>query len=166
MSLLEEPTRGSHSDLEVVIVGARSQPHLFDLGDMLVLLSVSGSFFLLELEFAQIRDSAHRWVSRRRNFDEIEPGLFSSANGLLDRQDTDLLALGIEDAHFGNANLTIGARASWGRWSRDELWTRNRRFSLLNCSDTLIGTKCKAFCGRTHAQFGGIRRRRSPQGRR
>jgi hypothetical protein len=75
------------------------------------------------------------------------------------------LPVGIEDAHLGNANLTIGARASWGRWSRDELWTRNRRFSLLNCSDTPIWTKCKAFWRRTHAQFGGIRRRTSPPGR-
>jgi hypothetical protein len=68
------------------------------------------------------------------------------------------LPFGIEDPHLRNANLTIGARASGGRWARDELWTWNLRFSLLNCSDTPNCPKCKAFCGWAHGQFGGIPR--------
>jgi hypothetical protein len=84
VALLEKATRGTHAHLEIVIVGARPQPHLLDLRNVLVLLGVAGALILFKLEFAEIGDTAHRRIGRRRDFDQVQAGLFSAADRLLD----------------------------------------------------------------------------------
>jgi hypothetical protein len=127
VALLEEPPRGAHPHLQIVVVSSRPQPHLFHFRDVLILFGVSGSLVLLELELPHIGNPADRRIRRRRDFDQIQSGFFSPTDRLLEWHDTDLLSVGIDNAHLGNPNLTIGARASWRRWPCDEWWTRNRR---------------------------------------
>jgi hypothetical protein len=145
--VLQETSRGPHPHLQIVVVRARSQSHLFDLRNVLVLLGVARALVRLELEFAQIGNAAHRWFGRRSNFDQIQPGFFGSSNGLFRRHHADLLAVGVQDAHFGRPNLTICARTSRRGWPRDEWWTRNRRSP--NSAECV---KCKAFRSRAHAR--------------
>jgi hypothetical protein len=146
--VLQEPSRRPHPHLQIVVVRARSQAHLFDLGNVLVLLGVTRALVRLELEFAKIGNAAHRRFGRRGNFDQIQPGFFGSSNGLFCRHHANLLAFGVQDAHFGRPNLTICTRTSRRGWPRDEWWTRNRRSP--NSSECV---KCKAFRSRAHARI-------------
>ena len=126
---------------------------------MLILLRVSGALVLFELELAQIGDAADRRFGRCRDLDQVKTCLFGAPDGLIDGQDPNLLAFGVQDANFGCTNLSIGPRAGGGRWARDERWSWNVRFSfLLMQSDTGNGPKCKAFLRRAHARVGGTLR--------
>jgi len=131
VAFLEEAPRRTHPDLQIVIISAGPNPHLLDFRDVLILLGVPGALVLLELELPQIGDAAHGRIGRGRDFDQIKPCLFGSANSFLDRQNPDLSAIRVEDADLGDTNLAIGTRTSGGWRARYEWWTRNRRFSLL-----------------------------------
>ncbi len=125
--LFQESAGSPHSNLEIVVVGARPNPHFFDLRDVLVLLCVSGPLVRLEFEFAQIGNPTHRRIGRGGDLDQVQTRLFRTLNGFFDRHDADLLALGVENSHFGDAYLAIGPRTSGGGWPCYEWWTRNRR---------------------------------------
>ena len=114
-----------------MIVGAWSQADFFDFGDVLIFLRVSRAFVLFELELAQVGDAAHRRFGRCRDLDQVKTCLFGAPNGLIDGQDPNLLAFGVQDADFSCTNLAIGPRAGRGRWARDKRWSWNVRFSFL-----------------------------------
>jgi hypothetical protein len=127
VAFLEEAPRGANPDLQVMIVRAWADAYLFDLGNVLVLLGVSGSLVLFEFELPEIGDATHWRLGGRGDLDQVKAGFFGTANGLLGRHDADLLPLGVEDPHLRDSYLAIGPRTSGSRWSRYEWWTRNRR---------------------------------------
>jgi hypothetical protein len=94
---------------------------------VLIFLGVPGPLVLLEFEFAKIGNTTYGRFGRRGNLNKVQPGLFGSLDGLFGGHDADLLALGVEDPHFGDAYLAVGPRTSGCRWPRNEWWARNRR---------------------------------------
>jgi hypothetical protein len=127
VALLEKAPRRSDPHLQVVVIRARTNPHLLDLRDVLVLLRVSGSLVLFEFEFPKIGDTTHRRFGRGGHLDQIQPGRFGEADGFLGGHDANLCPLGIEHTYLWYAYLTVGSRSGRGRWSSYEWWTRNRR---------------------------------------
>jgi len=127
VALFQESAGGPHPDLKIVVVGARAYPHFLNLGDMLVFLRVAGSLVGLEFEFPEVGNTAHGRLGRGGNLNEVQPRLFGTPDGFFGRHDADLLALSVEDPHFGDAYLAIGPRTSGCGWPRNEWWARNRR---------------------------------------
>jgi hypothetical protein len=126
VALLEKSAGGPHPNLQIVVIGARSQPHFLDLGDVLVLLGVASALVLLKLEFAEVGDAADGRIGGRRDFDQVEPCLFGAPDSFFGRHNANLVAIGVQDAYFGNTDLAIGTRTS-GSWGpRDKWWSRNR----------------------------------------
>ena len=117
MAVLQESTRCSNTDLEIVLVGPRPKPDLFDQRQVLVLLDVTSSFVLLEAELPQILDAAHRWRGGAGHFDQVETGLLSAPHGVVDGHDAQLLAILADDADLCCRDLTVGSRAGWYWWS-------------------------------------------------
>lgn len=101
VTLLEEATCRANPDLQVVIVGARAQPDLLDLGDVLVLARVARALVLFELELAEIGDAAHRRIGGRGDLDQIKTCLLGAPDSFFDREDPNLLAVDVQDANFG-----------------------------------------------------------------
>src|SRR5919202_1957153 len=117
-------TRATHATRRAVQSSARSRPEvrarsqadLLDLRDVLVLLRVARALVLLEPEPSQVGNPTHGRIGRRRDFDEVEPGLLRPAQRLVDRHHSDLFAVFIDDPDLRHADLTDGTRA--GRHGR------------------------------------------------
>lgn len=105
VTVLEEPSRGAHADLEVVLVGARSQAHLFYFRDMLVLLRIPSAFVLFKSESAQVGDTTHWRIGGGSDLDQVEAGFFGAAQRLVDANNAKLLAPFVDDAYLGDADL-------------------------------------------------------------
>ena len=122
MTFFEEAPRRAHADLQVVLVRARSQADLLDLRDVLVLLCVAGALVLLEPESSQVRDATHWRIGRRRDFDEVEPGVLRAAKRLVDRNYSDLFAMFIDNPDLRHADLAVGTRAG-SDWRTRVKWS-------------------------------------------
>jgi hypothetical protein len=120
--VFQETTRCSDAHLQIVLVGPWPQPHLLDLRHVLVLLCVPCAFVLLEAELAQVSDATHWRICCGGHFDQVEPGLLSTSQRFIERNDTDLLAVLVDDADLGGANLAVGARTGGNRRARIK-WT-------------------------------------------
>jgi hypothetical protein len=82
---------------------------------MLILLCVAGALILLEAKLAEIGNSAH-WRDRARgHLDQIEACVFGASKCFFNRHYADLLAVVVDNANLGNANLAIGSWAGWHR---------------------------------------------------
>ena len=122
MTVFEEAPRRAYADLQVVLVRARSQADLLDLRDVLVLLGITGAFVLLEPESPQVRDPTHWRICRTGDFDEVEAGVLCAAKRLVNRNDSNLLAVFIDNADLRHADLAIRARAGWD-WRTRIKWS-------------------------------------------
>ena len=80
---------------------------LLDLDDLLLLAGLGGLLLLLELELPVVEDLAHRRLGIGRDLDEVEIGLFGHHHRLADRHDADILAGGIDQAHFARVNAVV-----------------------------------------------------------
>lgn len=122
MTFFQETPRRPHADLQIVLVGARSQADLLYLRDMLVLLRVTGALILFESVPAQVGDATYGRIRRCGNFDEVKAGFFGAAQGVLNRKDSDLLAVFVDDADLRYADLAIGAWTGWD-WGTRVKWS-------------------------------------------
>jgi len=61
-------------------------------------------------ELADIGNAADGRTRTCRDFDQIEAGLLGAAKCFLNRHDAELLAIVVDNAHFGNPNLSVGTR--------------------------------------------------------
>src|SRR5919198_1515041 len=122
VTFFQEAPRRAHTNLQVVLVGTRSQADLLDLRHALVLLGVAGAFVLLEPESAQVRDPTHWRIRRSRDFDEVEAGVLRAAKRLVNRNYSNLLALLIDNTDLRDADLAIGSRAGWD-WRTRVKWS-------------------------------------------
>jgi hypothetical protein len=78
VTFLEEASSRSDADLQIVLVRPRSNAHLLDLGDVLVLLGIAGTLVLLEAKLAQVGDPADRRTGAPGDFDQVEAGLLGT----------------------------------------------------------------------------------------
>lgn len=105
---LFEPT-ASILDFEALVVFASlwAQANFFDLD---LLLRPAGFFiFFLPLvkELAVIDDAADRWIGLRGYFDKIEVGFVGFVHSLLNRHDTDIVPVCVNETDFTGTNFFI-----------------------------------------------------------
>jgi hypothetical protein len=117
VAVLQETASGSYPHLQVVLVGPWPQTHLLHLGDVLVLLRIAGALVLLEAKLAEIGNAANGRVGICRDFDQVEARLLCASKRFVNRHHADLLAIVVDNAHFGDTNLTIGTRTARDWWT-------------------------------------------------
>src|SRR5271169_2233452 len=94
-------------ELIIVLVHVDAELHFLDGDDLLMLLGRAFLFFLFVDVLAEIHDSAHRRLRRRRYLYQVKvlfPGQLERFEGL---QDADLLAFVVDHAHFARTNTVI-----------------------------------------------------------
>jgi hypothetical protein len=90
-----------------VLVDLETEPHLFEDGVGLVAL---GLFRLLRgfvLELAEVHDLRDGRLGVGSNLNQIQVGRLGKAKGLLDADDTDLLALWANETYLRDADSVI-----------------------------------------------------------
>ena len=95
--------------LEVDVMGRRPRSHL-DFLDTAGRGMALGIVFLLLLRVAvlvEIGNPANRRSRGRRDFDQVEAAAFCHLERIADRQDTDLAAVGVDNADLLRADLTV-----------------------------------------------------------
>src|SRR5262245_17606687 len=100
-----------HLEIVIVLVGHRPELDLLDLDDDLFLLGLMRSFLLLVKILAEINDTTDRRLSLWRDFDQVVAALARNSDGLLRRQNAELLPFFINDPHFLRANAFVDANA-------------------------------------------------------
>lgn len=93
--------------LDIMVVGIRLHPNLFELDDLLVLACFALLLGLVIAELAVIHQPAHRRVGIRRNLDKVQTTLLSHLLSLESRHDTYLLAQFIDQANLRYTNAPI-----------------------------------------------------------
>ena len=109
VAFVEEALQVAQLDLIVVLVGARTELDLFDLDLLLLESGFVGLFLFLILELAEIHHLANRWLGHRRDFDKIQPGLFSGVQGCVQGNDAQRFAIFANQPDFGRVDLPIDA---------------------------------------------------------
>jgi hypothetical protein len=69
-----------------------------------------GLLLLLVHELAEVHDAADRRLGGRRHFDQVEQALARQLQCLIDGDDPDLRAVGVDDPDLRNADAFIRAR--------------------------------------------------------
>jgi len=91
----------------VVLIRARPELDLLNGNERLFRFSFFLFLLLLILVFAEINDTANRWLSLWCNFDEIETLAPGDFNCLLGRHDADLSAVFVDDPDLANSYSLI-----------------------------------------------------------
>src|SRR5690606_14854886 len=118
VAFLQEPARVPDLELEVVRLDARPHLDFLDL-DLVLLLARRPSLpRLLVLELAVVHDPDDRRPRRRRDFHEVETLLLCRCPGLLDRQNSELLAVRADDADGADADLPVDADSTLCRYGK------------------------------------------------
>ena len=107
VALLEEPLDVTLLGLVVVRVDLRAELHLFDDGQRLVAPGLTCLLRALVLELAVVHELADGRTRHRGDLDEIQVGFGGEFQGLADRHDADLLALGADEAYLGDADPVV-----------------------------------------------------------
>lgn len=93
--------------LDIMVVGIRLHPNLFELDDLLVLACFALLLGLVITELAVIHQPAHRRVGIRRDLDKIQTSLLSHLLSLEGRHDTYLLAQFVDQANLWHTDAPI-----------------------------------------------------------
>ena len=107
VALGQEAAHIAHLDLVVARVGHRAELDFLDLDLLLLLLGLGSLLLLLEAELAEVHDLADRWIGIGLDFDQIQSGLFSQAQGLVARKHAEHLAIGADHAHLQHADIAV-----------------------------------------------------------
>jgi hypothetical protein len=94
-----------------VIVDRRAHLYLFDLDDLLVLARLGGLLLLLILELAIVQDLADRRLRIRRDLDQVEAGGSGALNGVEPADNTDILAVRVDQSDFAGSDRVVDLRA-------------------------------------------------------
>src|SRR5690606_24232975 len=109
LALAQELLRRLQLPLEVVRVGARADPQLLELRDVLLLLRL-GVFLLLRVaELAVIEQAAHRRLRHGRNLHQVDFRFLRHPESFLGRNDAELLTGQADQAYLGYSYLTVGS---------------------------------------------------------
>src|SRR5438876_2671436 len=98
--------------LGLVVVTVDLWPHLdlFDFDPGLLLPGLLLPDVALVLELPVIHDATHRRLGLWRNLDEVEVEFLGARQGILQRDDADLLAVGTDQPDLGSADALVDAR--------------------------------------------------------
>ena len=107
---LEEPLDVTLLGLVVVRVDLRAELHLFDDGEGLVAPGFARLLRALVLELAVVHELADGRTGHRGDLDQIQVRLGGEFEGLADRHDADLLALGADETDLGDADPVVDPR--------------------------------------------------------
>ena len=99
--------RRTHLDVIVVDIDARPHFDLLDVDRSLLLARLILLFLGLVLEFAVVKDLAHRRIALGCNLDEVEAPVLGLSEGLINRHDSENRAIGIDQTHRCRANILI-----------------------------------------------------------
>jgi hypothetical protein len=102
---------------------------LLDLDDLLVLARLGGLFLVGVFQLAKIEDLADWRIGIGGNLYEIEAGFLGCEQRVVDRNISEIVAVGRDELDAGDAYVPIGARAFLCRRRCFE-WSANGRFSL------------------------------------
>jgi len=106
-SIFQKPENVILFELEVMLVDSRSELNLFDENDLLLLLGFVVFLLLLKQELPVVHDLADGRLRRRRDLYEIEIFLFGHVQRLLDRNDTDLSTLVVNQTYLGSPDQFV-----------------------------------------------------------
>ena len=95
--------------LVIVLIDLRAKLHFLGLG--VALISAIRAFLLrgLVLELAVIHELGHRRACLRRNLHQIEVGISSQSECVLDGDDAHLLTVGSDQSDLGDADALVDA---------------------------------------------------------
>ena len=99
--------RRSHLDIIVVNIDARSHFDFFDIDRFLFLARFIFLFLGFVLEFSVVKDLAHRRIAFGCNLDEVEAPILGLSEGLINRHDSEIRAVGIDQTHRCGTNVLI-----------------------------------------------------------
>jgi len=105
--LAEEVDGVTELHAKVMRIDLRAELDFFDLVRMLMLAGLFILLGLLVAEFAKINQTADRWDGSSSDLNEINTFGSGEVDGIGERDDSKLLAVGSDDAHFAGANLSI-----------------------------------------------------------
>lgn len=98
--LFEKTLNMAELDFQVMFIGLWTDFDFFDLKRGLLFFGFLLFFGLLVFETAVIHNFTDRRRRRGGNFNQIKPGFFGGGYGLMNRNNTALVALGIDQPHF------------------------------------------------------------------
>lgn len=113
--------------LDAKIVGVNDRPELDFLHPVRVLV-FPGLFFLLGLlvlVLAEVHNAADRRIGVGRHLDQVHAQVAGPQNGLGQRQDAQLFALGVNDADLAGADFAVDANRGTGRTAGRERAAQN-----------------------------------------
>lgn len=116
VAFFEEAVHRLHLHLIVMGVDVRAHLDFFDFDDLLLLAGFGGFFLRRILQLAEIENLADRRFGIGRDFYEIEASFFRKLESLVGRDDTEILAFGIDKLNFRDTDFPVGARPvlDWG----------------------------------------------------
>ena len=115
---LDEAAGVSQLDLIIVLLDRGGQLRFLDVGDFLVLFRLGALFLKFVFELPVVQNLADRRRDARRDFDEVEAGLFRENQRLFYRHDADVLAFRTDQADFPDGDFLIDPGAVFRRRSR------------------------------------------------
>lgn len=116
VAVLQEFQRLFPANVKVMVADRQRKPDAFQfhfllLGFILALLPLQ-----LVGKLAEINNPAYRRLGDGRNLDEIQAALAGLPDGILERNNPDLLVVFVNKPDFGNADLVVNAETSlYGR---------------------------------------------------
>ena len=128
---LQEAAQIAQLDLVVALVRAWAKFDLLDLNLFLTTALGLTLLALVELVFAEVHDPANRRFRGRHDLDQVEFRHFGNAQGLCDRNDSDLTSVGSDQAHLGCVDLVVQPRLFVLRDIRNLLTKNNEKARAL-----------------------------------
>src|SRR3954453_6537004 len=105
----QEPHDVTFLGLVVVRIDLRPELHLFDDRVHLVAACLTGLLRVLVLPLSVVHELGHGRTGGGSDLDEVEVCLLSESQRVADGDDADLLAVGTDESHFGNADPVVDA---------------------------------------------------------
>src|SRR5690606_17283799 len=118
VTLFQKAARMPDLELEVMRLDHGTHLDFLDLRLVLLLARCPSLPRLLVLELAVVHDADHRRPRRRRNFYEVETLLLCRRQGLLHRQNPELLAVRSDDTDGADADLPVDADSTLCRYGK------------------------------------------------
>jgi len=107
VSLFQEPPRVAGLEVVIVFLDPGAKLHLFDLNVVLLLLRLSSRALGLVFVLPVVHEFDHGWPSLGRHFHEIQTSVVSEIASFLDRDDTDLPTLVVDQTNRADPYLLI-----------------------------------------------------------
>jgi pimeloyl-ACP methyl ester carboxylesterase len=131
VALFKEPVHSAHFDVIIMVINARTHLDFLDFDDLLLFARFRRLLLRLVFQAAKINDLADRRLGIGNDFYQIETSLFGHRQGVESVDNTHILAFGINQLDFGNADIAIGFRAILDGGGRCSEGTANGRRLLI-----------------------------------